>query len=59
MKLYSVAVTISFNQSTYAINEHDETVSPVLILSNPLPTDINVQITDNEDTAKSKHDDIK
>jgi len=44
-------VAVSFNQSTYSIDEDEGPAQPVLVLSNPLSTDITVQVTSNDITA--------
>ena len=49
--IYSVAATVSFNQSAYSIIEGGEPVHPVLVLSNPSSTNITVRITDSSTTA--------
>ena len=51
---YSLAATVSFNQSTYNVDEYAGPAQPVLVLSNPSSTDITVRITDNQNTASSK-----
>ena len=45
------AITISFNQSTYSVDEDDGPAQPVLVLSNPSSTDITVQVGSNDITA--------
>ena len=53
--LVSVAVTISFDQVTYFVNEDNGTVELMAILSNPSATDdITVQIISSDVTAISK-----
>ena len=49
-----IASTISFNQSTYHVNENDMTVEIAAILSNPSSTDITVEVGSNDDTANSE-----
>ena len=49
-----IAVTVSFSQSTYSVNEDDGVVQPVLVLSNPTSTDITVQVRSNDNTATGK-----
>ena len=48
---YYLVVTISFNQSTYSVDEDDGPAQPVLVLSNPSSTDISVQVRSNDITA--------
>ena len=44
--LFILAITISFNETKYKINEDSKVVQPVLVLSNPLPIDTTVQVRD-------------
>lgn len=50
-----IETRISFNQSTYSVNENDVAVKPVLILSDPETNNITVQIEDVENSAKSEY----
>jgi len=45
---------VSFNQSTYSVNEDDGPAQPVLVLSNPSTTDITVQVSTSDGTATGK-----
>ena len=47
----NVVPMISFDQSTYTVNEDDGPAQPVLVLSNPSSTDITVQVRSNDITA--------
>jgi len=49
--LFLTASTISFNQSTYSVDEDDGAAQPVLVLSNPSSTDITVQVRSKDKTA--------
>ena len=49
-----VVITVSFNQSTYSVNENSGPVQPVLVLSNPSTIDITVEIMNNDNTAIGK-----
>ena len=49
-----VAIILSFNQSSYSINEDDGIVHSELILSNPSSTEFNVQVISNSITALGK-----
>ena len=49
-----IAITVSFSQSTYSVNEGDGVVQPVLVLSNPSSADITVQVRSNDNTATGK-----
>ena len=43
--------SITFEQSTYSINEDDGVVVCVLVLTQPLSTDVIINIIDIEDSA--------
>ena len=49
------AITISFNELIYFVNESNETVELLVILSNPSATDITVHTMSNNVTAISKY----
>ena len=42
---------MKFNQSEYTVNEDDESAQPVLVIGNPLSTDITVQVTSSDELA--------
>ena len=42
---------ISFTQLTYSFKEDSNIAQPVLLLSNPLTTDITIEVVDREGTA--------
>ena len=42
---------MTFNQSMYSVNEDAGPVQPVLVISNPSPTNINVQVTNTDGSA--------
>ena len=46
-----IDVSVSFNQSTYSVDEDDGPAQPVLVLSNPSSTDITVHVRSNDITA--------
>ena len=48
-------MTVSFNQSTYIINENDQLVQPVLVLNSSLATDITVQVMTSDITATGEY----
>ena len=52
---FTVAVSVSFNQSTYMINENDGLVQPVLVLNNSVATDITLQVITNDITATGEY----
>ena len=45
---------MSFNESSYSVDEASGLVQPVLILSNPSSSDVVVQVREREHTADSK-----
>ena len=49
-----VATNITFDKSTYNIDEYDRAIHPVLILSNPISEDVTVKIlsTNGSDDGK-------
>ena len=51
---FLIVTTISFNQSTYSVYENNGPVQPVLVLSNPLSVDIDVQVRDSSVAATRK-----
>ena len=51
---YSLA-TVRFHQSDYSVDEHDGLAKLVLVLSNPLSTDISVQVNDTNGSATGKY----
>ena len=53
--LVPIAITISFDQFTYFVDESNETVELMAILSNPSATDITVQLISSDITAISKY----
>ena len=48
---YLTAVTVSFHQSSYSVNENTGLCQNVLVLSNPSSTDITVKVRDSNSTA--------
>ena len=48
------AVTVRFEQQTYTVNEADERVEPVLVLSNPSSSVITVQVFSTDGSATGK-----
>ena len=51
LSIYHIAATVSFSHSVYTINENEGPVEPVIVLSNPSSTDVNVRVTDGGGTA--------
>ena len=39
-----VVATVNFEQSTYNVHEPDGSVQPVIVFSNPLSTDVTVEV---------------
>ena len=50
----STDITVSFNQSTYMVNEDEGPAQPVLVLSNPSSTDITVIVNVTDGSANGK-----
>lgn len=48
---FTIAPTVSFEKADYSITEMDGLVEPVLILSNPSATDINVKVLTSDGSA--------
>lgn len=48
---YFLAITITFGQSAYSVNENDEPAQAVLALSNPSSTAFTVQVTNTDGSA--------
>ena len=53
--LFLLAITVSFEQSMYSVNENAESAQPVLVLSNPSSTDITVQVTNTDGSATGEY----
>ena len=53
MCTYAVT-TVSFNQTTYTVDENNGPVHPVIVLSKPLLADITVEVGELSDTATGK-----
>ena len=47
----SLAITITFSQSTYSVDEDDGPAQPVLVLSNPSATGFTVRVREVEGSA--------
>ena len=52
--IYLVVATISFEQPMYIVDEADETVEPILVLSNPSSSVITVQVFSTDGSAIGK-----
>jgi len=48
---FTTAVTVSFSESTYNLNEDSGLVQPVLVLNNPSSTDNTMQVSTADGTA--------
>ena len=44
-----------FNQSMYSVNEDTRPAQPVLVISNPLSTDITVQVANTDGSATGEY----
>ena len=53
--LFLLAITVSFEQSMYSVNEKAESAQPVLVLSNPSSTDITVQVFNTDGSATGEY----
>ena len=53
--LYSVAVTVSFNQSTYIVNENDRLLQAVLVLNKSVASNVTVKVRTNDNTTIGEH----
>ena len=42
--IFSLVAIVNFEQSTYSVYEPDGSVWPILVFSNPLSSDITVQV---------------
>ena len=51
---FFTAATVSFEQQTYNVNESNEKVQVVLVLSNPSSTDIIIVVTNTDGSAIGK-----
>ena len=49
--IYVHVVGVSFNQSSYTVNEGNKQAQPVLVLSRPLSIDITVQLVYVHDSS--------
>ena len=52
--IVSADITVSFDRSSYSINENSGLSQHVLVLSNPSSTNITVQVIDKSSTAIGK-----
>jgi len=53
--IYPIAIAVvTLEQATYSVDEDDGPAQPVLILSNPLSTNITVQVRDTSGAATSE-----
>ena len=50
-----VVTRINFDDSTYSIDEYDGAIHPVLILSNPVSTDVTVKVLSTDGSADGEH----
>ena len=55
---FVTSINVSFNQSTYSVNESHGVLQPVLVLSESSSTDITVRVRDRSITATGKYTDI-
>ena len=57
--MYTIAITITFSQSTYTTDEDSGAVQVELVFSNPSMTDITVQVNTIDITANGIHSSYK
>lgn len=50
-----VAATVSFEQSTYNVNEDDKVAILVLLVSNPVSKRLNIRLLATDGSATGKH----
>ena len=53
--LHLIVLTVSFEEQVYDANENNETVEPVLVLSNSSSSVIIVQVFSTDGSATGKH----
>ena len=53
--LYSLAITVMFNQSTYSVVEDAGPAQPVLVLSNPSSMTFTVNVTNTDGSATGEY----
>jgi len=51
MAFHSTVITVTFDQSTYIVNEDDGPAQPVLVFSNPSSANITVQVISSDRAA--------
>ena len=54
LHIFHVDSTVSFSTPNYMVNEEDRTLQITVILTNPLSTDVDMQVTDSNNSASSK-----
>ena len=47
--------TVNFSQSSYSVNENEKMIDLPLLLSNPLSTDITVEVFSTNESATGEH----
>ena len=50
-----IATAVNFEKSTYSIDEYDGAIYPVLILSNPVSTNVTVKVFSTDGSADGEH----
>ena len=53
--LFLLAITVSFEQSMYSVNENAGPAQPVLVLSNPSSTTITVEVFNTDGSATGEY----
>ena len=52
---FIIVPTVTFNQSSYNVDEDDGPAQPVLVLSNPSSTDITISVFSTDGSATGKN----
>ena len=55
MFTFSLAITVTFNQTTYSVDEDAGPAQPGLVLSNPSSTDITVEVATGGGSATGEY----
>ena len=53
--LFLLVIMVSFKHSTYSVNENAGSAQPVLVLSDPLSTDITVSVYNTDVSATGEY----
>ena len=53
--LFLLVIMVSFKHSTYSVNENAGPAQPVLVLSDPLSTDITISVYNTDGSATGEY----